>query len=629
MIPLFPSHKKNTNDDLDLDESMLEINNSKIENSKSVANTNESSNILFSQQLGRYKNPTRSSEMIEGLYFQPNGSMNILTDQLLIEIFSLLDKKQLKDVSLVCHRWRDLSASLLWKRMVFPLEKRVLSSMKGFLSVNGRHITSAMIVPPIKMLNATTMSGGNISIPIAGSSTPNDSWSIPKPLSRSGSISSFSGIYPQSPRQPAYRNTPSIVKISYSNKPSNSNENRIIARNFSLDNDEFTFDPGQRPGSLYRDNPGYQSSSSFISNFPDISDSDSVAQFSSSSRRNSITNNFATNPRYDNSLSEDIEPNSFNTNASDFFTENRSLSLSSSSTPVVFPAAIPIPGTPGVGNTLSTDLGVSPGSGFRSHGEVGTFNSANGSFIERTRFFSISSSTISRLQQCLECYCPNIVNLTILNPNGITNHSRRMELLEQIFNTYPNLLHLNLSDFIMWDVKAMQLVAQYLHSLRSLNITNRVEVRDEDLIPVIQNCSKLQELRLRATNISDKTMRTIENNLVERIRVLDVGGCSISSEVISRIIKKTYNLTELKAWSCLRLNDDFLRALNPSFLSKLRVLDLMDVNGFSNEAIYETFGTQKWPNLRFLRIRTKGEESLFSGLSRNTILKLNSSTALD
>ncbi|PVU88145.1 hypothetical protein BB561_006008 [Smittium simulii] len=632
-----PTHKSNIAQQTD-DHSLL--GKSKLPDVRRSINGQQTKNsegheFFFYNQGKLYVNTPSTSkiQLFENEEKTTSLNVQILNDELLLRIFMLLQTKDLKNASMVCRKWRELGATLLWKRMVFPMDKKILSSMKSFLISNGKYITSAMIVPPINMLTATTLATGGLSIPITGSSSKNDSWSIPKPLSRSGSISSFSGTVPHSPRSSNLPNYPSSSRSSFlKHRPAFNYEDRDFSKNYYLNNEDAAINNNFRAIANIRDLTDDQSS--IYSNFPYISDSDSIAQLATPDRRNSAVLNFINQERQDRqdpSASEELESNSYS--LADMripsSSQKKPINLSNISTAIGQSAAIPIPGTPGVGNTLSTELPSSCGSSCRLNVDLGSASNYSNFFTEKNRFHRISNSTIVRLQQYLECYCPNIIDLTVLNPNGLTNHDSRIELLEQLFSTYPNLLHLNLSDFIMWDVEATNLVAQSLHSLRSINLTNRVEIGDQDMLSVIENCYILEEIKVRATNISDVFIETVEERLFSTLKVLDIGGCAISSKALSNLVKKAYNLVELRAWSCLRINDDFLLSLNSNFLSRLKILDLMDINGFSNDVIYKIFGLQKWQNLEYLRIRAKCDSSLFSGLSKTAILKLNPTSILD
>ncbi|PVU98485.1 hypothetical protein BB559_001539 [Furculomyces boomerangus] len=528
-------------------------------------------------------------------------------------VFKLLSPNDLKNVVLVCRRWKYIASAHLWRRMIFPIEKRKLAAMRHILVSYGQFVQSAMVTPPIGMLTVTASSSGGMNIPVVGSYTKNNQWSLPKPLSRSGSVSSASGSINYSSYNP-------FAKTGSTSKP-----NRQLIGSSS----EFGIDSDSAPieGNNNFNQRGLMSSRDYFSRNRNYS--------------NQHLNNFGDSYQHtDARMSLDTHPS-----------EPESIS----STPVQspFPAmagvAIPIPGTPGVGNMLESNQN-SPVSSYSISNAHNSFNSHTGSIQGGAnsvggiggnfalqgathnhigKFPNVSSSTISKLQQFMECYCPYINDLTVLNPNGITSHSRRIELLEKLFTTYPNLLHLNLTDFIMWDVEAMRLVSLHLHNLRSLNVSNRVELRDDDLVPVIENCLLLEQLHLRATNISDQTILAIEQNLRNRISVLDIGGCSISAKAMSSLIQKTRNLKELRAWSCLRLNDEFLTSLNPNLLKNLEILDLMDINSFSESAVLEAFTKQQWPSLRYLRIRVKCSPSAFVGLSPRAVLKLNPTSILD
>ncbi|PVZ99439.1 hypothetical protein BB558_004511 [Smittium angustum] len=577
-------------------------------------------------------------------------------------VFKLLSPNDLKNVVLVCRRWKYIASAHLWRRMIFPIEKRKLAAMRHILVSYGQFVQSAMVTPPIGMLTVTASSSGGMNIPVVGSYTKNNQWSLPKPLSRSGSVSSASGSINYSSYNP-------FAKTGSTSKPNrqligSSSEfgigcDKETPRMFFLNSEENL--NHSSAAKVNKQMPIFEDTqhSSPLTSFAYTSDSDSapIEGNNNFNQRGLMSSRdyFSRNRNYSNQHLNNFGDSYQHTDARMSLDTHPSEPESISSTPVQspFPAmagvAIPIPGTPGVGNMLESNQN-SPVSSYSISNAHNSFNSHTGSIQGGAnsvggiggnfalqgathnhigKFPNVSSSTISKLQQFMECYCPYINDLTVLNPNGITSHSRRIELLEKLFTTYPNLLHLNLTDFIMWDVEAMRLVSLHLHNLRSLNVSNRVELRDDDLVPVIENCLLLEQLHLRATNISDQTILAIEQNLRNRISVLDIGGCSISAKAMSSLIQKTRNLKELRAWSCLRLNDEFLTSLNPNLLKNLEILDLMDINSFSESAVLEAFTKQQWPSLRYLRIRVKCSPSAFVGLSPRAVLKLNPTSILD
>ncbi|KAJ1901286.1 hypothetical protein LPJ66_000903 [Kickxella alabastrina] len=233
------------------------------------------------------------------------------------------------------------------------------------------------------------------------------------------------------------------------------------------------------------------------------------------------------------------------------------------------------------------------------------------------------------MHQFMERFCPSVLEAVIKNPTGISSHSRRLGILIRIFQAYPRLEKLDLSDFIMWDPQPLQVVSEQLHMLSSLDVTNRVELGDMDLLPVLENCPRLRDLKIRATNATDATIHSIIKNLSHSLVSLNVGGCPVSSAAMAELVTKCTKLRILQMWSCLRLDDSFLLALNPNVLTCMQVLDMMDVQKFSVEAVRKTFGEQDWPYLKYLRIRAKCVHEDFGGIPRRAVLKLNCTTTLD
>ncbi|OLY81157.1 SCF E3 ubiquitin ligase complex F-box protein grrA [Smittium mucronatum] len=542
-----------------------------------------------------------------------------LNPDILERIFKCLSQTDLKSASLVCHFWNQTSVPLLWKRVIVPLDKRKLSAMKPILNNYGRFVKSALIVPPIEILTASTGPSGILNIPVAGSKKRNDSWSLPRPLFRSDSVSSMQSLSGRSPLISHIKNS-SVTKSPYLSRKSSLDDFKFPQKSLFPNSEDCSGSHHRRLGSSSRID--YDDSNMLFYN----SDSDS-ANYESSSTFKSYSN-FQTSSNYQNDFPLATDDLSMNNEDRISFEQQMLMesqrqmhnhsSLSNSSR-----GTIPIPGTPGVGNLMGTEASSSPSFFSKLNIDSSLNGSMGSSSIYSSRSIIVTRSTVIRLQQIMECYCPNITDLTILNPNGIPSHDLRIEFLECLFSIYPNLMYLNLTDFIMWDSKAMRLISSHLNNLRSLDVTNRVELTDDDFDSVIRNCHNLSELHLRATNITDLTIKSIQENISKNLKIIDVSGCSVSSEAMSQLLSKACNLTELRAWSCLRLNDDFLNCLIPRNLSSLKVLDLMDIHGFSNSAICSTFGLQKWPNLKYLRIRSSLNVDSFSGLPKDSILILS------
>ncbi|KAJ2328186.1 hypothetical protein IWW51_001332 [Coemansia sp. RSA 2702] len=351
---------------------------------------------------------------------------------------------------------------------------------------------------------------------------------------------------------------------------------------------------------------------------------------SGSSRRRAMSN--ATTPLGDGSAS--ATPSTF------ISTGRRPsrASMATSPSPLLPPVyAVPIPGTPGPGNVISESLplsasGSSWGAGGLTGMNIPSLPSASSSSRPSnapSHFHEVSEGTVLRMHQFMERYCPNVLEAVIKNPAGISSHSRRLSILIRLFTVYPRIERLDMSDFIMWDTQPLRLASEQLRMLRSLDVTNRVELSDMDLLPVVENCPRLSELRIRATNASDTTINAIIRNLSETLVILNVGGCPVSSAAMAELVTTCKNLQVLQMWSCLRLDDSFLLALSPRILTKLQVLDMMDVQKFSVEAVQKTFGQQQWPYIKYLRIRAKCDREDFVGVPERAMLKLNSPTILD
>ncbi|KAJ2765683.1 hypothetical protein IWQ56_003999, partial [Coemansia nantahalensis] len=294
--------------------------------------------------------------------------------------------------------------------------------------------------------------------------------------------------------------------------------------------------------------------------------------------------------------------------------------------------AVPIPGTPGLGNMLSDSLSlaVSGGSwGANIAGAPGSARAGSTPGHAHHLHHEISEGTVLRMHQFMERYCTHVVEAVVRNTVGISSHGRRLGILTRLFRAYPRLERLDLSDFIMWDTQPMQVVAEQLQLLRSLDVTNRVELGDEDLLPVLQSCHRLRELRIRATNATDATIRAICRCLADTLVSLNVGGCPVSSAAMAELATTCRRLRILQTWSCRRLDDSFLLALDARILASLQVLDMMDVRKFSADAARRAFGQQAWPRLKYLRISAQCAREDLVGVPPHAVLKLNTSTILD
>ncbi|KAJ2856176.1 hypothetical protein GGI22_003897, partial [Coemansia erecta] len=309
-------------------------------------------------------------------------------------------------------------------------------------------------------------------------------------------------------------------------------------------------------------------------------------------------------------------------------------SVSTLPSPMLPPVyAVPIPGTPGPGNVISESVphsasGSSLGAGFGVAGmanggsttsRIGSHSNQHSSTTHSYQHHEISEGTVTRMHQFMERYCNGVLEAVVKNPTGISSHSRRLGILVRLFQAYPRLKRLELSDFIMWDTQPLQLVSEQLHMLKSLDVTNRVELSDNDLLPVVEHCPRLRVLRIRATNATDVTIHAIINNLSHSLVSLNVGGCPVSSAAMSELVARCTKLRVLQMWSCLRLDDNFLLSLDPLVLGCLQVLDMMDVQKFSIEAVKRTFGRQSWPYLKYLRIRAKCDRDDFSGIPATAV----------
>ncbi|KAJ2437767.1 hypothetical protein GGF42_008518, partial [Coemansia sp. RSA 2424] len=430
------------------------------------------------------------------------SACHVLPTEIFRQIFLYLGSDDLKTAVQVSRQWRSAGNPLLWRTMVFPLDKRRLATMKHALSRFGHHVRRVVITPPILEFQHNH---GSSSRRVSVSNTR--SWSLSRPLSRSGSVSSHQHQHHQQLGDLAELNDPGTSPTSADSSVAAA----AAASNFGSLYSGFASSassPRQYPATsghmpppspLVLASPRHRPGSAATTPLPDFSASATPSSGGGAGRRTSRASNFT------------------------------------SPSPLLPPVyAVPIPGTPGPGNVLSESLphsvsGSSWGgaSGLGAMNISGVVNGANiptrptnapghSSSISQSNaylYHEVSEGTVLRMHQFMERFCPNILEAVIKNPTGISSHSRRLGILTRLFQAYPRLEKLDLSDFIMWDTQPLQVVSEQLRMLSSLDVTNRVELGDTDLLPVIESCPRLRELRIRATNATDVTVSAIVNNL--------------------------------------------------------------------------------------------------------------------
>ncbi|KAJ1736322.1 hypothetical protein LPJ61_000108 [Coemansia biformis] len=510
------------------------------------------------------------------------SSGHLLPTELFREVFMYLERDDLVSVVLVCRQWQSAVSPLLWRTLEFPLDKRRLAAMKPLLSRVGRHVRRVIVAPPLEVRRGDRGPSRRVS-----ASGPRG-WPLSRPLSRSGSSSSH---HPHA--QPDHRR-----------------RSETAAEFASVSASPMAREPASTPSTL--SSPLHRPGTGVV---PPPS-----PMLLSSPRQPSALS--AATPAADSSASA-----------------TPSFGAGQRQSPLLPPVyAVPIPGTPGPGNVISDSLSHSASGGSWGAPGLGGANIAGLPASSRAGnapghlhhlHQEISEGTVLRMHQFMERYCTHVLEAVVKNPAGISNHGRRLGILARLFRAYPRLERLDLSDFIMWDTQPLQLAAEQLRMLCSLDVTNRVELGDGDLLPVLQNCCRLRELRIRATNATDATIYAVISNLSDTLVSLNVGGCQVSPAAMSELVTACRRLRILQTWSCLRLDDSFLLALDARILTQLQVLDMMDVRRFSAAAIRKTFGQQAWPQMKYLRISAPCTREDFSGIPPQAVLKLNASTILD
>ncbi|KAJ2823906.1 hypothetical protein IWW50_003580 [Coemansia erecta] len=564
----------------------------------------------------------------------------LLPTELFREIFKYLVVEDLRTVVQVSRQWRSAGNPLLWRTMVFPLDKRRLAAMKPILSSTGHHVRRVVITPPL-LDSQLSRNGSSRRV----STSNSRGWSFSRPLSRSGSVSL---------QQPPLHLQQNRADAQGQSDVSGEQINTLLPSLSSTDTSASGTAPasGSAQGMLLASSShaaaaaaaaaaastalgnapsGVSSTQPSPLNRPSQSQLPPPSPMSLSSPRQRAASN-ATTPVAD--VSASATPSTFSGTGR----RQSRASMTMSPSPLLPPVyAVPIPGTPGPGNVISESLPLSasgsswgiPGLGGMNIPILPSASSSSRPSHTPGHFHEVSEGTVLRMHQFMERYCPNVLEAVVKNPTGISSHSRRVGILLRLFKAYPRIERLDLSDFIMWDTQPLAMASEQLRLLRSLDVTNRVELSDVDLLPVVEGCPRLSELRIRATNATDVTIHAIINNLSDTLVSLNVGGCPVSSPAMAELVTTCRNLRVLQMWSCLRLEDSFLLALNPGVLTRLQVLDMMDVQKFSVEAVQKTFGQQRWPHIKYLRIRAKCSREDFAGIPERAVLKLNSPTILD
>ncbi|KAJ2604142.1 hypothetical protein H4R99_002011 [Coemansia sp. RSA 1722] len=581
------------------------------------------------------------------------SGFHILPTELFRQVFKYLDSEDLKTVVQVSRQWRSAANPLLWRTVVFPLDKRRLAAMKPALAHFGYLVRRVVITPPLLETHySQTSSSRRVSISNnnnnnngTNGNVPNSSgrsWSLSQPLSRSGSISSHPHHHQQQQPQQQQSSVSNAQPAPFSSFAEPGSPG-ALSSSASATNTAADLPPATASFGIIHS--GFTSVASSpqinpvgISHFPPPS----PLSLASSSRQRTSSNTADASV-----LATPISGTGAGRH------QPRLGAGAASPSPTLPPIyAVPIPGNPGPGNVLSesrppsvADSSWSAAAGLGAINISSASGGISGSVSSRTNnapsmhsgsyhhysnhHHEVSEGTVLRMHQFMERFCPNVLEAVIKNTAGISSHNRRLGILMRLFQAYPRLEKLDLSDFIMWDPQPLQLVSEQLNMLSSLDVTNRVELTDVDLLPVVENCHRLRELKIRATNATDSTIQAIVNNLAHSLVSLNVGGCPVSSAAMAELVSKCTKLRVLHMWSCLRLDDTFLLALNPHLLTSFQVLDMMDVQKFSSDAVRRTFGQQVWPYLRYLRIRAKCTREDFSGIPEFATLKLNSNTILD
>ncbi|KAI8326489.1 hypothetical protein GQ54DRAFT_330105 [Martensiomyces pterosporus] len=553
------------------------------------------------------------------------SSFHLLPTELFRAVFMYLSVEDLKSVVLISRQWRSAANPLLWRSMYFPLDKRRLAQMKYTLSHFGHHVRKVIIAPPV----LESQQPGGVSRQVSVSNQRG--WSFSRPLSRSGSTSSSQQQQAQQQGHGGAANSGLESAAAEGSNLATPILNPAAGGMAELDSPSVLSNAFGTPTAL----PHGSVHGGFING-------------ASSPQRSSLSHQFPPPPPLSASSSRQRAPSTAMSTPAlpESSASGRRLSRSSMATspsPLLPPTyAVPIPGTPGPGNVISEILPPSMvlGSSGSAAGSASHTASASraanmlghhpgSAHSHHHHYHEVSEGTVLRMHQFMERFCPNILEAVIKNPTGIASHARRVGILSRLFHAYPRLEKLDLSDFIMWDTQPLQVVSEQLQFLTSLDVTNRVELSDTDLLPVVENCPRLREIRIRATNATDATIHAIINHLSHSLVSLNVGGCPVSSAAMAELVVRCTRLRILQTWSCLRLDDNFLLALDPGILTDLQVLDMMDVQKFSIEVVRRTFGMKRWPYLKYLRIKAKCVREDFAGIPERAVLKLNSTTILD
>ncbi|KAJ2343323.1 hypothetical protein GGF43_005723, partial [Coemansia sp. RSA 2618] len=356
----------------------------------------------------------------------------LLPTELFREIFKYLVVEDLRTVVQVSRQWRSAGNPLLWRTMVFPLDKRRLAAMKPILSSTGHHVRRVVITPPL-LDSQLSRNGSSRRV----STSNSRGWSFSRPLSRSGSVSL---------QQPPLHLQQNRADAQGQSDVSGEQINTLLPSLSSTDTSASGTAPasGSAQGMLLASsshaaaaaaaNSALGNSPSGVSstqpsplNRPSQSQLPPPSPMSLSSPRQRAASN-ATTPLAD--VSASATPSTFSGTGR----RQSRASMTMSPSPLLPPVyAVPIPGTPGPGNVISESLPLSasgsswgiPGLGGMNIPILPSASSSSRPSHTPGHFHEVSEGTVLRMHQFMERYCPNVLEAVVKNPTGISSHSRR------------------------------------------------------------------------------------------------------------------------------------------------------------------------------------------------------------
>ena len=168
--------------------------------------------------------------------------------------------------------------------------------------------------------------------------------------------------------------------------------------------------------------------------------------------------------------------------------------------------------------------------------------------------------------------------------------------------TLPTGLHtLNLAKCFDLTDAAIRKIAQYFPNLTTLNLEGcRKSTKG---ISALKNCSKLTSLNLSNSDVKDEELIPLVQAL--DLTRLDLSWCTnLSDKALSTVVKRCRRLTTLSLRGCRQLTDSWLTDFSPFFLGKhiaLTSIDLTECDNITDKGLSSIVNS--CPNLSVLDLR--------------------------